>query len=106
VIGTPARPEDLRRWASEIAHGKLTIGAVVDGLIESADFNNRYALDSLSQTDFVVVAYEMLLGRQPDNLGLDSYARQLEDGALSRRELLHALMWSSEFAQLHRVLVQ
>lgn len=50
----------------------------------------------LPARDFIGRAYELILGRAPDEDGAAWYAGKLESGSLDRVGLVHELLWSDE----------
>jgi hypothetical protein len=63
------------------------------GLVENAE--------ALSSSDYVTMAYKLLLLRQPDGGGHTSFVRSLDSGQLNRAELVSSLINSTEFESKH-----
>ena len=69
----------LHDW-TEKRRGGMTIAALLEAMAGSAEFASRYRLAFLSDERFIVLAYRLLLGRDPDGQGRTDYAAALKDG--------------------------
>lgn len=80
-------------WKSRLAAGMKLID-IANGFTNSTEFRNRYG--SLSNTQFVTLLYQNVLGRAPDKSGLDHWVGFLNRGA-SRGEVVTGFSESQEF---------
>ena len=86
----------LYSWVEEMRNG-MPLERFLLGLLQSDEFANKYAVSKLSNANFVTLLYRLLLGRDPDGAGLNSYVSQLATGAMSRSKLYEAILYSDEF---------
>ena len=78
--------------------------ALLEGLANSKQFDERYRLQDLEDTEVVTLFYRLLFDREPDGMGLGDFTAKLKQGELSRKELLMALIGSAEFKAHHPIL--
>jgi len=50
-------------------------------------------------TDFVQSCYRNVLGREPDNEGIETYTSKIREGSLNRKQVIETLIQSEEFAE-------
>ena len=98
----------LDRKPDGVGLGALKEGSTVPQLLltltNSYEFQVKYSTSSLSNSEFVTLLYELLLDRQPDASGLNSYATQLDNETMSRAEVGRSLINSAEFRNRRRIL--
>jgi hypothetical protein len=58
----------------------------------------------MTNADFVTLLYRLLLGRDPDAAGLESYVSKLATGGLSRTQVCEDVLNSDEFQAKQEVL--
>lgn len=80
-------------WTAFIANG-TTFQTTVNGFVSSREFLNTYG--TLSDTAFVELLYQNVLGRPADPGGLAGWTAQLADG-VSRAEVVRGFSQSGEF---------
>ena len=73
-------------------------------VLSSEEVRDRFLPSKMSNREFVIMLYRMLLRREPDNDGLMSYVSQLERGALSRVNLQQEIISSNEFHSRNAIL--
>jgi Domain of unknown function (DUF4214)/Glycosyl hydrolase catalytic core len=93
----------LQEYARELDQG-LSAQALVTTLAQSDWFSERHHPASRTDREFVSWTYQMLLGRQPDAGGFDSYVSALRKGETDRRKLVADLIASAEFRERHQTL--
>jgi hypothetical protein len=93
----------LQTWGDELRNG-LTLERFLLGLLQSNEFAQKYKVEALDDADFVTLAYRVLLGRDPDGIGLESYVSGLAAGALSRTEVYEGVLNSDEFRKKQEAL--
>jgi hypothetical protein len=96
VLGRWPDAYGLRTWIADM-HSGLTLEHFLERLLESDEFTAKYQLDAMSNTNFVTLVYRLLLGRDPDHAGLQSYVSQLSSGAIGRSQVYEAILNSDEF---------
>lgn len=104
VLGRTPEPEALEEWSARLQSGAATAVDLVASLVGSPEFDARFAPDTLDDTGFVALMYRLLLDREADGHGLQSYSAHLADGLMSRDELALAAITSGEFVARHPML--
>lgn len=87
--------DGAKYWNTLYAGGRLTLAEISDYFALSAEFSSRY--QSLSQQEFVAVVYENVLDRNPDPSGWSYWTAELDEGRLTRGELMVWFSESTEF---------
>lgn len=89
-------------WVTAVANGWYARSDLPWGFYQSSEFQNRYSVTSLSNSDWVTLMYQVLLRREPDQAGHDYWVQRL-DGGESREVIFryYFTAWSAEFQQLH-----
>jgi hypothetical protein len=67
-------------------------------LMQTREFMEKYAIVGLADRAYVRFVYHLLLSREADGGGLDSYSDQLRTGVMTRESVALGLVTSSEFA--------
>lgn len=55
--------------------------------------------DSISNRDFIVLAFLLILNRRPDDAGTEYYLKRLDGGLINRQQFIHFLFESEEYRQ-------
>jgi hypothetical protein len=95
----------LQDWTGKRRNG-MTIAALLQAMAGSPEFETRYRIAFLSDERFIVLAYRLLLGRDPDGQGRSDYSAALKEGKLTRPGLIGAIAGSDEFRERHKLLFQ
>jgi hypothetical protein len=103
ILGRPGDGAGLGRWTAALNDGS-TIDQMLLAMLGSDEFTKRYTASNLSNSDFLVLMYRLLVGRDPDRAGLASYLAQLDAGSLSRTGVQRGIILSNEFRTKHRIL--
>lgn len=72
-LGRVYEQEGLNNWVSALVAKTSTGSSVVEDFFKSREFTNR----NLDDTAFVTVAYQTILGREPDAAGLADWTGAL-----------------------------
>ncbi len=93
-------PDDAgaRYWNTLYARGSLSLDRISDAFADSTEFANRYRL--VDDRGFVRLVYENVLGRRPDARGWDYWTAALDEGRLTRGELMVQFSESTEFVRI------
>ena len=78
VLGRSPDPEGFKGWCESLASQKITGKEAARGFFYSSEFKTKFA--SLSNTDKVTLFYKVFLNREPDEAGLSSWVKALENG--------------------------
>lgn len=84
----------LNDWANALANGAKG-GEVAAGFVFSQEYKNKDASD----TQYVLMLYKTMLGREADTPGVTDWVLQLRNGA-SREAVYNGFVGSTEFANL------
>jgi hypothetical protein len=103
VLGRWPDGYGLQTWRDEMRSG-LTLERFLLSLLQSNEFAEKYQVEALDNADFVTLLYRLLLNRDPDGTGLESYVSGLATGALSRTEVYEGLVNSDEFRKKQEAL--
>jgi hypothetical protein len=82
-------------WVNRRRSGAWTISRISASFADSSEFENRYG--SLSNSAFVTLVYDNVLGRAPEADGLAYWTRQLDQGRRSRGQVMANFSESSEY---------
>ncbi|MEL6754182.1 MAG: DUF4214 domain-containing protein, partial [Pseudomonadota bacterium] len=74
-------------WTQRIATGERTLEEVADGFVNSPQFKATFS-DNLTNTEFVTLLYNNVLGRGPDAQGLARWVGELDGGATKAQVVL------------------
>ena len=88
-------PEGLKNWVNTLKSGSRTGSEIAYGFYYSDEMRSR----GLSNGQFVMRAYEGILGRSPDQAGLADWAGRLDQGA-SWQYIIAGFTNSQEFTSL------
>lgn len=86
--------EGLKYWVNQLRQGE-TAADIVGEFFNSQEMKNK----NLNDKEFIKYAYRAILGREPDDTGLQYWLSELQQGA-TRRWLLSEFVVSTEFTQL------
>jgi hypothetical protein len=96
-LGRAYDQEGLDNWVGALTSGNADVYSVVEEFFNSQEFMNR----NLNDTEFVTVAYQTILGREPDKSGLEHWVNNLTWGD-TRDDVLYGFLGSQEFKILCR----
>src|SRR5687767_6572764 len=103
AMGRMPSPNEQWDLVSALKQG-MTIQQMLLDVLSSDEVRDRFLPSKMSNREFVIMLYRMLLRREPDNEGLKSYVSQLERGALSRVNLQQEIISSNEFHSRNAIL--
>ena len=95
ALGRAADPTSLGAWSAALESGVTSTKAAAATLIGSAEFAQRYGAPD--NAGFVTLLYENALGRAPDAAGLNLWVGGLNNGSLTRPDVVLGLSDSAEF---------
>lgn len=84
----------LITWTTALAQGRSLL-SVVEGFTASREFVAHYG--ATNNTDFVTLLYRNVLDRAPDLQGLAMWTGRLENGTMTRSEVVCSFANSAEF---------
>ncbi len=85
----------LNNWVNALKAGTQTGAEVAYGFVFSDEYTNR----KTTNTEFVTMLYNTILGRTPDSAGLEDWVSQLDNGC-TRYGIFAGFIGSSEFTSL------
>jgi hypothetical protein len=98
------RAKDLDSWVASMRSGESSVTRVLLVLLRSDEFFEVHPVFSLSARGYVNALFSLLLGREADAAGLDTYAKELKSGTMTRADVALGLVQSSEFRSRHPAL--
>ncbi|WP_157017464.1 DUF4214 domain-containing protein [Mesorhizobium xinjiangense] len=106
VLGRADEENGLAELAAAFESGHAEAGGAIVELMRSAEFAERYAPFGLTHRAYVSFLYRLLLDRNVDAYGFDTYGRELDAGNMTRFGVALSIVRSSEFESRHPVLFQ
>ena len=104
VLARAADPGGLQGYAAALANHSITLQFVLDAGFMSTEFQTRFAVASMSNSDFVAFLYGLLLFRLPTRDESERYVTALERGIDSRQQVFDAIIHTPEFAATNPIL--
>ena len=101
VLGQDGDAAGVKRWSDALESGGAGVVDVIMDVIRSKEFEAKYAAIGLTDRAYVSFLYLLLLNRPADNYGLETYARQLRRGSMTREAVALGIVNSSEFRSRH-----
>jgi hypothetical protein len=105
ILGRPADDGELSDWVDARSAGNSGT-QLLTGMMQSEKVWQQYSLAELSNVNFVIRMYQLLLGRMPDGRGLFDYERQIRRGSMNRNQLIRELIASDEFRAKHPIFAE
>ncbi|CAH1654817.1 hypothetical protein CHELA1G11_13491 [Hyphomicrobiales bacterium] len=90
-------------WSDVYTGGLLSFSAIMDEFAGSAEFKTLHPEigEEVSARELVTLFYQNLLGRAPDEAGLEYWTQAFESGQLDGPQLAGAFFASAEFRAAH-----
>jgi hypothetical protein len=85
----------LEYWSSSLQSGEKSANDIAKSFFYSDEFLSKYTQNN----EFVITAYNSLLGREPDSSGYLNWINNLNSG-MSREKLIDGFISSEEFSNL------
>jgi hypothetical protein len=101
ILGRLVADDEGHRWDDALAAGESGVSEMLLAMLASDEFIGRHSTMGLTDRDYVALLYRVLLDRDADAAGLESYAAELESGAMTRAGVALGLVNSSEFRSKH-----
>ena len=101
VLGRTGDSETVERRAAALQSGETSVASLLMQLMRSDEFNDRYFVRGLSDRDYINFIYRLLVDRDADGGGLESYAGQLAKGSMTRESVAYGIIASSEFRKMY-----
>ena len=95
TLGRAPDAAGLGHWVTVLDAGAISLRSVIDGFTESAEFAQRYGAPDPEA--FLTLLYANVLGRAADVAGLNYWAGGLNDGTLTRPDVVLGFSESAEF---------
>jgi hypothetical protein len=87
----------LMHWSEQIMSGDATLTDIADRLTNSLEFNTTYG--DVTTDAFVTLLYQNVLGRSPDPNGFAHWSSRLDEGGMTRAEVVERFSQSLEFTR-------
>ncbi|MBN9889852.1 DUF4214 domain-containing protein, partial [Salipiger abyssi] len=93
---TLGRTPDARGFENNVGNVmNRSLQGVAGNFVNSAEFQRTYG--DLDDEGFVTLLYQNVLGRDPDAKGLENWATRLEDGVMTRAQVVLGFSESTEY---------
>lgn len=96
ILGRDADAVGSNNWTDRLYSGVRTGADVARGFIFSPEFSSR----DTSAEEYVETLYAAFFDRAADAVGLGNWTARIEDGAMSRAQVLEGFIGSKEFSVL------
>lgn len=103
ILGRQGDGRGLDDYTAMLRQG-LPVFKLLRGMLESDEFRSKYSTFGLSNSEFITLTYQLMLGRDPDGAGLAGYLALLDAGSINRADLAESIAGSSEFLSRHPAL--
>jgi Domain of unknown function (DUF4214) len=104
MLARAADPGGLQGYAAALANHSITLQGVLDAAFTSTEFQNRFSVSSMSNSDFVAFLYGLLLFRLPTRGESDRYVSALHRGVNTRQQVFDSIIHMPEFAEKNPIL--
>lgn len=101
ILGRDGDAESVRKWAASLESGDASLSDMLNSLARSEEFDAKYATFTLTDRAYLIFLYRLLVDREPDGYGLESYITQLREGSMDRWDVFQGMISSSEFQARH-----
>jgi hypothetical protein len=95
TLGRAADAPGLGAWSAALEAGAISMNVAAAGFAGSAEFEQRYGTPDAG--GLVTLMYQNVLGRAPDEAGLNYWAGGLYNGTLTRPDVVLGFSESNEF---------
>ncbi|MDX8434619.1 DUF4214 domain-containing protein [Mesorhizobium abyssinicae] len=103
VLGHEGDTASVDRWSAALESGDSKLAGMIMEMMRADDFETRYATIGLTDRAYVGFLFLLLLDRPADDYGIETYARQLRKGTMTREDVAFGILDSSEFKSRHAV---
>jgi hypothetical protein len=104
VLARAAGPAGLQAFAPALANHSITLQFVLDAGFTSTEFQTRFSVASMSNSDFVAFLYGLVLFRLPTREESDRYVTALERGIDNRQQVFDSIIHTPEFVAKNPIL--
>lgn len=101
ILGHGGATASVNQWAGAFESGETKVADMIMEMMRSGEFESRYATIGLTDRAYISFVYQLLLNRPADGYGLETYARQLRAGLMTREDVAFGIVTSSEFKLRH-----
>ena len=95
ILGREPDAPGIMNWSTRLESGAQSLLEVIGGFTNSAEFAQTYG--ATNTTQFVTLLYNNVLGRAPDEQGFTNWCARLDDGVMSRAQVVQGFAQSQEF---------
>ena len=88
-------------WKKSLASGDISIPDLIRLLATSGEFKARHGTHRMSNAAWVNFVFQVLLLREADPYGLNTYVKQLNEGHMTRETVIQGIAISREFVNRH-----
>lgn len=96
ALGRPSDPNGKKMWIDAVYYQDKTGADIAKGFLFSDEFQNK----NLSNSDFLDILYRTFFNRPADAAGKASWIKHLEDGTLTKNQVIEGFINSVEWANV------
>ncbi len=104
VLGRESDAAGLESWVDSVEAQTASTTDMLIAMLNSPEFASKYGVIGLSDRDYTSFLFQLLLNRDPDDVGLEAYTHELKTGEASRASVAAGIVLSAEFRELHPIL--
>lgn len=101
VLGHDGDRGNVEQWSMALESGGAKLSDMILEMMRTADFESIYSTIGLTDRAYISFLYLLLLDRPTDGWGLETYARQLRAGTMTRESVAFGIIDSEEFKSTH-----
>ena len=94
ALGREADPTGYAYWVEMLNSKQMTATEVANGFFGSAEFAAR----DLNNVEYLTVLYNTFFDREPDHNGLNHWVSSIQNGLLTREQVIEGFTGSAEWA--------
>ena len=104
VQARAADPAGLQSFSAALANNSITVQGILDDMFTSPEFQSKFDIASMSNSQFVTFLYGLLLFRLPTTTELNTYVSDLTTGGDSQQQVFDLLLQTAEFHSKNPIL--
>ncbi|MER9016511.1 DUF4214 domain-containing protein [Mesorhizobium sp. M0898] len=104
ILGHEGDAASLDQWSAALESGDTKLADMIIHMMHSDEFETKFATIGLTDRAYISFLFLLLLNRPADGSGLETYARPLGEGSMTREAVAFGIINSSEFKSSHAVI--
>jgi hypothetical protein len=99
-----ADPAGLAGWLAALSSGSITLEELMDDFYNSQEFQGKYSIAAMTNSEFVTFLYGLVLFHVPDANELAEFTAELNSGRSSRQDVFNQIILGEEFRSKNSIL--